>query len=135
MNRLLAKLTLAASLVSCGGPAAAQLLPPAKKAAHVEIIKGPELEFARDDLAIIRWNSTNPGGGHDHFAVVHYGTDPKELTRTAKAQPHPHRDDFSSAGRRSDAADDVLLHGNLNRPQLIDAGPLRAAWLWLKQTT
>jgi len=60
MNRLLAKLALAASLVSqvCGGPAAAQLLPPAKKAAHVEIIKGPELEFARDDLAIIRWNST-----------------------------------------------------------------------------
>jgi len=87
MNRQLAKLALAASLVSqvCGGPAAAQLLPPAKKAAHVEIIKGPELEFARDDLAIIRWNSTNPGGGDDHFAVVHYGTDPKELTRTAKS--------------------------------------------------
>jgi len=51
MNRLLAKLALAANLVSqlCGGPATAQLLPPAEKAAHVEIIKGTELEFARDD--------------------------------------------------------------------------------------
>jgi hypothetical protein len=36
-------------------------------------------------LAIIRWTSANPGGDDDHFAVVHYGTDPKELTRTAKS--------------------------------------------------
>ena len=87
MNRLLAGLALAASLVSqlCVGPAAAQLLQPPKKAAHVAIIRGPELELARDDLAIIRWTSTNPGGDDDHFAVVHYGTDPMELSRTAKS--------------------------------------------------
>jgi Purple acid Phosphatase, N-terminal domain len=49
------------------------------------IIKGPELEFAREDLAIIRWTSTNPGGDDEHFAVIHYGTDPKDLSQTAKS--------------------------------------------------
>jgi formate hydrogenlyase subunit 4 len=79
VNRLLAKLAIAGtagSLLSAS-PTAAQILPPASKAAHVEIIKGPELEFAGDGLAIIRWTSTNPGGDDEHFAVIHYGTDPK----------------------------------------------------------
>lgn len=55
------------------------------KAAHAEIVKGPELEFAREDLAIIRWTSTNPGGDDEHLAVMHYGTDPKDLSQTAKS--------------------------------------------------
>jgi hypothetical protein len=87
MNRLLAKLAIvgmAGSLLSAS-PTAAQILPPANKAEHVEIIKGPELEFARDGLAIIRWASTNPGGDDEHFAVIHYGTDPKDLSQTAKS--------------------------------------------------
>jgi hypothetical protein len=87
MNRLLAKLAIAGtagSLLSVG-PTAAQILPPASKAEHVEIIKGPELEFAREDLAIVRWISTNPGGDDEHFAVIHYGTDPKDLSQTAKS--------------------------------------------------
>jgi len=86
MNRLLAKLAivgLAGSLLSAS-PTAAQILSPVSKAEHVEIIKGPELEFARDSLAIIRWASTNPGGDDEHFAVIHYGTDPKDLSQTAK---------------------------------------------------
>src|ERR1700757_2165354 len=66
-------------------PAAAQLLPPTAKAAHVEITKGPELEFAREDLAIIRWTSTNPRGDDEHFAVIYFGTDPKNLSQTAKS--------------------------------------------------
>jgi Purple acid Phosphatase, N-terminal domain len=75
-------------------PTAAQILPPARKAAQVQITKGPELELARDDLAIIRWTSTNPGGDDEHFGVVHYGTDPKDLIQTAKShirlnQGHP----------------------------------------------
>jgi Purple acid Phosphatase, N-terminal domain len=60
-------------------------LPPAKTPAQVRITKGPELELARDDWAIIRWTSNNPGGTDEHFAVAHYGTDPKDLSMTAKS--------------------------------------------------
>lgn len=87
MKRLLAKLAIvsAAGSLLLASPAAAQLLPPTAKAARVEIIKGPELEFAREDLAIVRWTSTNPGGDDEHFAVIHYGTDPKDLNQMAKS--------------------------------------------------
>ena len=96
MNRLLGQLAITAALGSLfsSNPIVAQNPPPAPKAAHVEITKGPELEIARDDLAIIRWTTNNPGGHHTHLAVVHYGTDPKELSQTAKNsirlnQTHP----------------------------------------------
>jgi hypothetical protein len=62
----------------------AQIPPPAPKAAHVKITQGPVLELARDDFAIIRWTTNNPGGADDHFAIVHYGTDPKDLNQTGK---------------------------------------------------
>ncbi len=87
MYRVLAKLAIAGaagSLLSAS-PTVAQVLPPISKAERVEIIKGPELEFGREDLAIIRWTSTNPGGDDQHFAVIHYGTDPKDLNQTAKS--------------------------------------------------
>jgi len=60
-------------------------LPPAKTAANVRITKGPELESAKDGWAIIRWTSNNPGGTDEHFGVVHYGTDPKDLSELAKS--------------------------------------------------
>ena len=96
MNRLFAKLAIAGT-VGCllsANSIIAQILPPAKSAAHVEITKGPELELARDNLTIIRWTSTNPGGDDDHLGVVHYGTDPQDLSQTAKSpirlnQGHP----------------------------------------------
>jgi len=65
-------------------PAAAQLLPPAKKAERIEITKGPELESATNYLTIIRWTTNNPGGSDVHYGIVHYGTDPKDLSQTAK---------------------------------------------------
>ena len=96
MNRLLVKLGITAAVGSllCSSPIGAQNPPPAPKAAHVEIIKAPALEIAHDDLAIIRWTSTNPGGDDDHWAVAHYGTDPNDLSQTAKNhirlnQAHP----------------------------------------------
>ena len=75
-------------------PIGAQNPPPAKKAEHVQITKGPGLEVAHDDLAIIRWTTNNPGGDDDHYAVAHYGTDPNDLSQTAKNhirlnQSHP----------------------------------------------
>jgi phosphodiesterase/alkaline phosphatase D-like protein len=66
------------------GPA--QVPPPAKRAERVEITKGPALEMARDDLAIIRWTTNNPGGTDVHFAVVQYGTEPEALSQMAKSQ-------------------------------------------------
>jgi hypothetical protein len=96
MNRLLLNLAITAALGSLfsSSPIVAQNPPPAPKAAHVEITKAPQLEIAIDNLAIIRWTTNNPGGDDDHLAVVHYGTDPKELNQTAKSpirlnQTHP----------------------------------------------
>jgi hypothetical protein len=96
MIRHFAKLAIVALVggVLSSSPAVAQILPPAKKAEHVRIIKGPALELALDDLAIVRWTSTNPGGDDEHFAVAHYGTDSSDLSQTAKShirlnQTHP----------------------------------------------
>ena len=78
-------MTLTVALLLCPRRAAAQLTTPAKKAAHVQITEGPDLELAQDTWAIIRWTSNNPGGSDDHFGVVHYGTNPKDLSETAKS--------------------------------------------------
>jgi phosphodiesterase/alkaline phosphatase D-like protein len=66
-------------------PARAQLIPPAKKATHVEISQGPEVESATANEAIIRWTSNNPGGSDEHFGVVHYGKSATDLSQTAKS--------------------------------------------------
>ena len=58
---------------------------PAAKAPRVQITRGPKLESANENSAIIRWTSNNPGGSDEHYGVVHYGTSPKELSRTAKS--------------------------------------------------
>jgi phosphodiesterase/alkaline phosphatase D-like protein len=89
MNSLFLKLVITATTV-CGllysNRAAAQILSPMRKAERVEITQGPVLESARDELAIIRWTTNNPGGTDVHFAVVQYGTDPGDLSQTAKSQ-------------------------------------------------
>jgi phosphodiesterase/alkaline phosphatase D-like protein len=87
MNRLLLMLVVAAMTGSLllSNPTSAQFVPAAKKAARVRILKGPELESATESLTIIRWTSDNPGGSPEHFGVVHYGTDPENLSQTAKS--------------------------------------------------
>jgi phosphodiesterase/alkaline phosphatase D-like protein len=87
MNRLLLTLAITTTLDSLlfSNPAAAQVLLPAKKAQRVEITKEPELEFSGDHLTIIRWTTNNPGGSDVHYGIVHYGTDPKNLSQTAKS--------------------------------------------------
>jgi hypothetical protein len=69
--------------------------PPAGRAARVHITEGPALELFRDNEAIIRWTSNNPGGTDEHFGFVKYGTDPHNLNLTAKShirlnQNHPY---------------------------------------------
>jgi phosphodiesterase/alkaline phosphatase D-like protein len=96
MNRLLLTLAMTSTLDSLvfSNPAAAQVLPSAKRAERVEITKGPELELASGYLTIIRWTTNNPGGADVHYGIVHYGTDPKDLSQTAQSplrlnQGHP----------------------------------------------
>src|ERR1700722_17177140 len=81
--------TLAITVLTGGlllsNPISAQFVPSGKKAAHVSILKGPELESATENSTIIRWTSDNPGGSPEHFGVVHFGTDSKNLSQTAKS--------------------------------------------------
>jgi phosphodiesterase/alkaline phosphatase D-like protein len=87
MNNLLRKLVLvlASGVLLYSTPVAAQVSPTTKKAKSVRITQGPELEGTKGDRAIIAWTSNNPGGSPEHFAVAHYGTDPKNLTQTARS--------------------------------------------------
>src|SRR6266852_6672799 len=87
MNRLLLILatTAAAASLLFSHSIAAQITPSAAITARVRITQGPELESAKDNWAIISWRSNNPGGSPEHFGIVHYGTNPKELSQTAKS--------------------------------------------------
>ncbi len=87
MNRSLLKLAmmLLVSSVLYLTPGATQVSPTTARAARVRIMQGPELESSRPNLVIIRWTSNNPGGSPEHYGVVHYGTNPKDLSQTAKS--------------------------------------------------
>src|SRR6202166_3016744 len=88
MNKLLLLLAFGIAGSSLFLPPIAAQTPspaPVKRATRVPITEGPALESAREDSAIIRWTSKNPGGSDEHFGVVHYGTDPKNLSETAKS--------------------------------------------------
>ena len=87
MNRLLLNLAMVVMVGSLlySTPAATQVSPTTKKAGRVRITQGPEIERADPDFAIIRWTSNNPGGSPEHYGVVRYGTEPTNLSQTAKS--------------------------------------------------
>jgi len=92
MNRLLLILTIGVTLTVIATaslflppPATAQATSSSKQTSRVHITKGPALESAHGDWAIVTWTSNNPGGSDEHFGVVHFGTDPKNLSQTAKS--------------------------------------------------
>src|ERR1700758_2942944 len=92
MNGSVLKLLLLAAALWHSSSTAVQIdtyrakeLPPAKRAARVQITQGPALELANSNSAIIRWTSNNPGGTDEHFGVVTYGMDPKNLNEVAKS--------------------------------------------------
>ena len=87
MNKLLLKLAIAvaAGCLLSSNPMPAQVSPTTQKSARVRITQGPELELAKEYLTIIRWTTNNPGGSPVHYGIVHYGTDPKNLSQTAKS--------------------------------------------------
>src|ERR1700730_2817989 len=87
MNKLLLKLAITAAVGSLlsSNPMVAQVSPTTSKAVRVRITQGPEVELAKEHLTIIRWMSNNPGGSPVHYGIVHYGTDPRNLSQTAKS--------------------------------------------------
>jgi hypothetical protein len=84
VSRRLGVAVLTAVVLHCI-PAASQLSPTTKKTTAVNITEGPELELARPNWAIVTWTCDNPGGSPEHYGIVHYGTDAKNLNETAKS--------------------------------------------------
>jgi phosphodiesterase/alkaline phosphatase D-like protein len=85
MRLLTLAITVTGGSLLFSNPTSGQLIPPAEKAAHVQITEGSALELVRDTWAIISWTSNNPGGSDEHFGVVHYGKTPSDLKQTAKS--------------------------------------------------
>src|SRR5216683_988284 len=87
MNKLFLKLAImaAAGCLLSSNATLAQESPTTPKAARALITQGPEIELAKQYLTIIRWTTNNPGGSPVHYGIVHYGTDPKNLSQTAKS--------------------------------------------------
>ena len=78
------KMLLTLSILVFSGNVLAQESPTTPRAAHVQITQGPEIALTGGYLTVIRWTVNNPGGFPVHYGVVHYGTDPKNLSQTAK---------------------------------------------------
>jgi phosphodiesterase/alkaline phosphatase D-like protein len=87
MNRLLLRAAIFVAVCNLvhSIPAATQASPTTNKAVRARITQGPEIERVDPDFAIVKWTSNNPGGSPEHYAVVHYGTDPTKLNQTAKS--------------------------------------------------
>src|SRR5664280_1636868 len=86
MSRLLLSfaITVSVSVSMFSVQVTSQQLSASKKAARMQIVKGPALESATDNSAIIRW-TTNTGSSSIEHSVVHYGTDPNDLGRRAES--------------------------------------------------
>ena len=87
MNRFVLALLImvvAAALVIFSVRSPSDQRPVMEKADLIQIIRGPELESATDNSAIISW-TTKAGGSLIEHAVVHYGTDPKNLSRKSES--------------------------------------------------
>src|SRR5258707_7487403 len=87
MNKFLLRIAITATAgsVLCLDQMAAQVSPTAPRVARVRITQGPEVELSKSFLTIITWTSNNPGGSPEHYGIVHYGTDSKNLSQTAKS--------------------------------------------------
>jgi phosphodiesterase/alkaline phosphatase D-like protein len=87
LSRLLFAICIIASVAGLlsSNRGSAQDVPRGKTLRVVKITDGPAVESVRDNSAIIRWTSGNPGGTEEHFGVVKYGTNPAHLTQFTKS--------------------------------------------------
>ena len=80
MNKALVSL----SIILLSSSLLAQESPITPRPERVQISAGPEVPLVGGYLTVIRWTVNNPGGLPVHYAVVHYGKNPKDLSETAK---------------------------------------------------
>ncbi len=78
------KALLALSIMILSGRLLAQESPITPRPERVQISEGPDVPLVGGYLTVIRWTVNNPGGLPVHYAVVHYGKNPKNLDETAK---------------------------------------------------
>src|ERR1700730_18486181 len=101
-------------------PIVAQQIPGDERARSVQIIIGPALESATEKSAIIRWMSTTPAGPAAHFGVVHYGTDPKDLSQMAQT---PMRQNMARPNKILQVRVDGLMPGTMYYYRVDSTGP------------
>ncbi len=82
--RLSLAITVSVSVLIFTAQTVSQQPPAGKKVARMQIIEGPALESATHNSAIIRWK-TNTGSSLIEHSVVHYGTEPKDLSSKAES--------------------------------------------------
>ena len=78
------KALLTLSIMILSGSLLAQESPITPRAERVQISEGPEVPLVGGYLTVIRWTVNNPGGLPVHYGVVHYGSDPNNLSQTTK---------------------------------------------------
>jgi Purple acid Phosphatase, N-terminal domain len=78
------KALLALSILILTSSLLAQESPTTARAERVQISQGPEVPLVGGYLTVIRWTVNNPGGLPVHYGIVHYGTDPRHLSQSAK---------------------------------------------------
>jgi hypothetical protein len=78
------KILLTMMIMTLSGNLLAQESPITPRAERVQISKGPEVPLVGGYLTVVRWTVNNPGGLPVHYAVVHYGKNPKNLSETAQ---------------------------------------------------
>ena len=83
-RRLSFAITVWVSVLIFSVQAVSQQPPAGKKVGRMQIIEGPVLESATHNSAIVRWK-TNTGSSLIEHSLVHYGTDPKDLSSKAES--------------------------------------------------
>jgi hypothetical protein len=78
-------ITVVVNTLIASQPAAAQHPSAGRGSERRQIVAGPTLESATHDAAIIRWTANTAAGTATHYGIVRYGTDPRNLDRTAKS--------------------------------------------------
>jgi phosphodiesterase/alkaline phosphatase D-like protein len=109
MRRLVVACLLATTAVFRSGskPVGADDLSPVNASdERVQINAGPEVERTTDTWTIIRWTTAKLRGTSLHYGMVHYGTDPHALNRTAK-----------SPNRRNPALPSMIFRVQVNHLQ------------------
>jgi len=76
-------ITVVVNSLIASHPAAAQQRAAANGSERRQIVSGPVLESATDNTAIIRWTANTGGGTAIHYGIVRYGSNARNLDRTA----------------------------------------------------